>query len=70
PVTGSAHCCLGPYWAGRLGRTELTAYQASRRGGVIYVSVGTERVRLGGRAVTVLEGRLLGRQAAGSTSPG
>jgi len=35
PVTGSAHCCLGPYWSKRLGKTELVAYQASARGGVV-----------------------------------
>ncbi len=39
PVCGSAHCCLGPYWAGRLGRTDLLAYQASPRGGVVRVRV-------------------------------
>ncbi|HSS48011.1 MAG TPA: PhzF family phenazine biosynthesis protein [Thermoanaerobaculia bacterium] len=59
PVTGSAHCTLGPYWAQRLGKTELLAYQASARGGVLRVRVLGERVRLGGQAVTILEGRLL-----------
>ena len=59
PVTGSAHCTLGPYWAPRLGKQELLAYQASARGGVLRVRVAGERVKLGGRAVTVLEGRLL-----------
>lgn len=60
PVTGSAHCCLGPYWSARLGKTELTAYQASARGGVVRVGVLGDRVRLGGRAVTVLRGELVG----------
>lgn len=53
PVTGSAHCVLGPYWAGRLGRQELTAHQASRRGGDLHVAVRGERVLLTGQAVTV-----------------
>ena len=59
PVTGSAHCALGPYWAGKLGRTELVAFQASSRGGVVRVRVEGDRVRLGGRAVTVLRGELV-----------
>ncbi len=58
PVTGSAHCCLGPYWRARLGKEELVAYQASRRGGVLRVRVAGDRVYLGGRAVTVLRGEL------------
>jgi PhzF family phenazine biosynthesis protein len=60
PVTGSAHCCLGPYWGERLGKTELTAYQASPRGGVVRVRMNGNRVLLGGRAVTVLRGNLTG----------
>jgi predicted PhzF superfamily epimerase YddE/YHI9 len=59
PVTGSAHCCLGPFWGQKLGRTELLAYQASARGGVIRVRLAGERVRLGGRAVTMWRGELL-----------
>jgi PhzF family phenazine biosynthesis protein len=59
PVTGSAHCCLAPYWADRLGRTALAGYQASRRGGTVRVEVVGDRVRLGGRAVTVLRGELV-----------
>lgn len=59
PVTGSAHCALGPYWAERLGKTRFRAYQASARGGVLRVEVVGERVKLGGRAVTVLRGELL-----------
>lgn len=58
PVTGSAHCALGPYWAEKLGKTDLVGYQASRRGGVVKVTVGGDRVRLAGRAVTVLRGEL------------
>jgi PhzF family phenazine biosynthesis protein len=59
PVTGSAHCCLTPYWASRLGRTELTGYQASKRGGIVRVRLDGDRVKLGGRAVTILRGELL-----------
>ena len=59
PVTGSAHCCLGPFWRDRLGKDEMLAYQASARGGVVRVHVKGERVLLGGRAVTVLRGELL-----------
>jgi predicted PhzF superfamily epimerase YddE/YHI9 len=59
PVTGSAHCCLGPYWSQRLGKTEMRAYQASRRGGVVAVTVVGERVRLRGQAVTVMAAELL-----------
>jgi predicted PhzF superfamily epimerase YddE/YHI9 len=61
PVTGSAHCCLGPHWRVRLGKNEFLAYQASDRGGVLRVRVdaGAHRVRLGGRAVTILVGELV-----------
>jgi predicted PhzF superfamily epimerase YddE/YHI9 len=58
PVTGSSHCCLAPYWAKRLGKTELLAYQASPRGGVVRVRLNGDRVLLGGQAVTVLRGEL------------
>ncbi len=59
PVTGSAHCALGPYWAGRLGKSEFTAYQASARGGVVRVRLNGDRVILGGQAVTVMTGELV-----------
>jgi len=59
PVTGSAHCCLGPFWSKRLGKEEFLAYQASARGGVVRVRVAGPRVKLGGQAVTVLRGELL-----------
>lgn len=59
PVTGSAHCCLGPWWAERLGRTELRGLQASARGGTVGVRVLGERVELIGSAVTVLRGELV-----------
>ena len=59
PVTGSAHCCLGPYWSEELGFDEMVAYQASTRGGIIRVRVSPERVYLGGKAVTIMRGELL-----------
>lgn len=59
PVTGSAHCCLGPYWKKKLGKDIFNAYQASARGGVLKVQVDGDRVLLSGKAVTVMEGRLL-----------
>lgn len=59
PVTGSAHCALAPLWASRLGRDELVGYQASARGGTVRVRVTGRRVRLAGRALTVLRGVLL-----------
>ena len=59
PVTGSAHCTLGPYWAPKLGKEDFLAFQASSRGGALRVRVVGERVLLGGQAVTVLQGRLL-----------
>jgi PhzF family phenazine biosynthesis protein len=59
PVTGSAHCCLGPFWGARLNKTEFVAYQASARGGVVRVRLEGDRVLLGGQAVTVLRGELL-----------
>lgn len=59
PVTGSAHCCLAPYWQVRLGKSEMTAFQASARGGVVRVRIEGDRVLLGGQAVTILKGNLL-----------
>ena len=59
PVTGSAHCCLGPFWQSRLGKDTFVAYQASPRGGVVRVQVKGDRVLLGGQAVTVLRGELV-----------
>lgn len=58
PVTGSAHCCLAPYWASRLGTTDMNAYQASARGGTVRVRLEGERVKLSGRAITILRGEL------------
>jgi predicted PhzF superfamily epimerase YddE/YHI9 len=59
PVTGSAHCALGPWWGERLGKTEMLGYQASARGGTVRVRLAGDRVLLGGRAVTVLRGELV-----------
>jgi PhzF family phenazine biosynthesis protein len=59
PVTGSAHCGLGPYWGSRLGKDELAGYQASSRGGTVLVRLDGNRVHLGGQAVTVLRGEIL-----------
>jgi predicted PhzF superfamily epimerase YddE/YHI9 len=59
PVTGSAHCALGPYWQARLGKSVFFAFQASARGGEVRVEVKGDRVQLGGKAVTVSRGELL-----------
>jgi predicted PhzF superfamily epimerase YddE/YHI9 len=59
PVTGSAHCCLAPYWYEKMKKPELVAYQASERGGTVRMRFsGGERVQIGGRAVTVWKGDL------------
>ncbi len=60
PVTGSAHCTLGPYWAEKLGKAEVVGYQVSSRGGTVRVTPRGDRVVLGGQAVTVLRGTLTG----------
>jgi PhzF family phenazine biosynthesis protein len=59
PVTGSAHCCLGPYWGGKLGKKALMAYQASSRGGILRVGLKDDRVLIGGQAVTIIRGEIL-----------
>ena len=58
PVTGSAHCALGPFWGARLGKDAVTGLQASARGGRVHVVLRGERVDLVGQAVIVVEGRL------------
>ena len=58
PVTGSAHCTLGPFWSERLHKHELIAWQASKRGGLVKLSVRGERTLLQGQAWTIAEGRL------------
>lgn len=59
PVTGSAHTALAPFWGARLGKSEMTGFQASARGGVVKVRLAGDRVILCGEAVTVLRGELL-----------
>ncbi len=59
PVTGSAHCTLGPWWSAKLGKDELLGFQCSARGGTVRVRPRGDRVRLGGRAVTVMRGDLV-----------
>lgn len=59
PVTGSAHCCLGPYWKKRIEKNTLIGYQASKRGGLVKVTVKADRVLLGGQAITVMKGEIL-----------
>jgi predicted PhzF superfamily epimerase YddE/YHI9 len=58
PVTGSAHCALGPFWSERLGKNDMMALQASSRGGIVRVRMAGDRVLLGGHAVTVFKGVL------------
>ncbi len=58
PVTGSAHCNLIPYWAGRLGKTKMIAKQVSERGGTLICELQDDRVRMGGKAFTYLEGKI------------
>ena len=58
PVTGSIHTGLAPFWAERLGKLELTAYQASRRGGIVHCEVAGDRVRISGNAVHYLTGTI------------
>ncbi len=58
PVTGSAHCNLIPYWAEKLGKTEMFARQLSARGGEIYCELAGDRVRIGGYAVLYLKGQI------------
>ena len=59
PVTGSAHCCLGPFWGARLRKESLVGLQVSARGGTVGVRLAGDRVILGGKAVTVLRGTLV-----------
>jgi PhzF family phenazine biosynthesis protein len=59
PVTGLGHCILTPYWAAKLNKDNLVAYQASARGGMVWCRLGKDRVYLGGKAVTVFSGEIL-----------
>lgn len=58
PVTGSAHCELTPYWAERLNKNKLSAYQLSKRGGALEVEIDDERVKISGTAVSYLQGKI------------
>ncbi|KAB0500242.1 PhzF family phenazine biosynthesis protein [Pseudomonas vancouverensis] len=59
PVTGSTHCLLIPYWAEQLGKSELTAFQRSARGGALFCRLEGERVKIGGHATLVASGTLM-----------
>jgi PhzF family phenazine biosynthesis protein len=59
PVTGSAHCCLGPYWGEKLKKTGLVGFQCSARGGLVHVTLNGGRVILGGHAVHIFSGKFL-----------
>ena len=59
PVTGSAHCTLGPFWSRQLGKKEFLAYQASERGGTLRVRIAGDRVHLCGNAVTIFQGEMV-----------
>ncbi len=58
PVCGSGHCHIVPYWAARLGRADITAYQASRRGGTLYCRDCGRRIAIAGEAVLFAESEL------------
>jgi PhzF family phenazine biosynthesis protein len=58
PVTGSAHCLLGPYWLNKLHKSSMVGYQDSKRGGTVKLQVDGDRVKLFGKAVTIFEGEL------------
>lgn len=60
PVTGSAHSCLAPYWAKKLGKNQMRAYQASARGGELRLDLQGDRVLISGQAVTTIKGELFG----------
>ncbi|MBT2454984.1 PhzF family phenazine biosynthesis protein [Streptomyces sp. ISL-86] len=65
PVTGSAHTALAPFWAARLGRTELVGLQGGARTGLVTVRLTGDRTLLSGNAVTVIDGTLLTRPQDG-----
>jgi PhzF family phenazine biosynthesis protein len=58
PVTGSAHCCLGPYWMEKLYKNELNALQVSERSGILKLNIVGDRIILSGQAVTTVKGVL------------
>ena len=67
PVTGSAHCSLTPFWASRLGKTQMAARQLSTRGGELEVELANDRVKLRGTCVTTLRGNLTDSAPSAST---
>jgi len=58
PATGSAHCCLAPFWHGRLGKTAFVTRQLSRRSATIKVAVAGDRIKLAGKGLTMMRGEL------------
>ncbi|NQX58340.1 PhzF family phenazine biosynthesis protein [Paenibacillus qinlingensis] len=58
PVTGSSHCGLAPYWGKKLNKTDMYAYQASARGGLLQIRLDENRVLMSGQAVTVMKSEL------------
>ena len=60
PVTGSTHCMIAPYWAERLGKSSVTAFQASERTGILFAEICGERVKISGRAVLYGISEILG----------
>lgn len=59
PVTGSAHCCLTPYWAKKLNKTELVAHQISQRKGELFLCLANDRTYISGQAITIFKGELI-----------
>ncbi|MBT5832158.1 MAG: PhzF family phenazine biosynthesis protein, partial [Candidatus Latescibacteria bacterium] len=59
PVTGSAHCCLAPYWANKLGKNELVAHQISQRKGELFLRLANDRTYISGQAITIFKGELM-----------
>jgi predicted PhzF superfamily epimerase YddE/YHI9 len=59
PVTGSAHCASGPYWAHKLGTSRMSALQISKRQGLLKLELTPDRILISGQAVTTLRGELI-----------
>jgi len=68
PVTGSAHCTLIPYWAGRLGKNDLFARQVSARGGELYCKLAGDRVKIGGHAALYMKGEIYVETESGQSA--
>ena len=58
-VTGSAHCCLAPYWSQIIGKTSMIAFQASQRGGVLYLEIASGRIIIGGNSKIIIQSEIL-----------